>query len=194
MSRSVLLIDNIDSFSFNLVDSFRRLGCRVRVMRNSIAAKDALAIAEAEQALIVLSPGPGTPERAGCCLELVGRARARVPLLGVCLGHQAIVLEAGGTVCRSPEPVHGKASRISHDATGPFAGLPNPMRVGRYHSLGTRGIPPRFTVHAECGGLAMAISDPEAKQVGLQFHPESILTPDGQRLLGNIVRLAPQYA
>lgn len=192
MIRSVLLIDNRDSFSFNLVDSFRRLGCRVRAMRNAIAADEALAIAEAEQALIVLSPGPGTPERAGCCVELVTIAKGRVPLLGVCLGHQAIVLEAGGTVCRAPEPVHGKACRISHDATGPFTRLPNPMRVARYHSLGTRGIPPRFTVHAECDGLAMAISDPEAKQVGLQFHPESILTPDGQRLLRNIVGLPPQ--
>ena len=128
MSRSVLLIDNFDSFSFNLVDSFRRLGCRVRVMRNSIAAKDALAIAEAEQALIVLSPGPGTPERAGCCLELVGRARARVPLLGVCLGHQAIVLEAGGTVCRAPEPVHGAIERCAEllgaDLVRELAALP----------------------------------------------------------------------
>jgi len=187
MTRHILLIDNLDSFSFNLVEAFQRLGCAVRTLRNRVAAADALALAEASEALIVLSPGPGGPEDAGCCLELIARAKGRVPLLGICLGHQAIVHEAGGTVTRADSPVHGKASRIDHDGTGAFAGLPTPLRVARYHSLCTRDLPDRFTIHADINGMAMAISDPEARQTGLQFHPESILSTQGDRLLANIL-------
>lgn len=192
MTRPVLLIDNFDSFTFNLVDCFRRQGSDVRVVRNTIAATDALALAEQAQALIVLSPGPGAPENAGCCLDLIGLAKGRVPVLGVCLGHQAIVQQAGGSVSRAPAPVHGKASLVEHDGAGPFAGLPNPLRVGRYHSLGTYEVPSRFTVHARIDGLAMAVSDEEAMQAGLQFHPESILTTHGERLLANISEWAGQ--
>ncbi len=187
MSRAVLLIDNLDSFSFNLVEAFERLGCAVRVLRNSVAAADALAAAEATNALIVLSPGPGTPADAGCCLELIGLALGRVPLLGICLGHQAIVQQAGGTVARAPAPVHGKTSLLAHDGAGPMRGLESPLGVGRYHSLCTRDLPPRFRVHAEIDGMAMAISDPGARQTGLQFHPESILTRHGDAMLRNIV-------
>jgi anthranilate synthase component II len=187
MTRPILLIDNFDSFTFNLVDCFRRLGSRVKVVRNSIAAAEAIKLAEMEDAMIVLSPGPGNPDGAGCCLNLVALAHGRIPLLGVCLGHQAIVQQAGGIVCRAPAPVHGKASLMEHDGCGPFQSLSNPLRVGRYHSLGTREIPARFTVHASCDGLAMAISDPAAMQTGLQFHPESILTAHGSRLLANVI-------
>ena len=187
MSRSVLLIDNIDSFTFNLVEAFERLGASVTVLRNTVAAQVALKRAEAERALIVLSPGPGTPTDAGCCLGLIALAKGRVPLLGICLGHQAIILEAGGTVERAPLPVHGKASLIDHDGAGPFAGLSSPLAVGRYHSLCTRDVPSRFQVHAEVDGMAMAITDPAALQTGLQFHPESLLTPAGDALLGNIM-------
>jgi anthranilate synthase/aminodeoxychorismate synthase-like glutamine amidotransferase len=188
MIRNILLIDNLDSFTFNLVEAFQRLGCAVRVMRNRISADEALAIAEEESALIVLSPGPGGPDDAGCCLELIERARGRVPLLGVCLGHQAIVQQAGGRVERAVEPVHGKASRMKHDGAGPFAGMEGPVRIGRYHSLCTRDIPKRFTVHARIDEMAMAISDRDARQTGLQFHPESILTAHGDRMLANILR------
>ena len=185
--RPVLLIDNLDSFSFNLVESFERLGCPVQVLRNTAGAAHAFDLAAGRDALIVLSPGPGRPESAGCCLELIALAKGRVPLLGVCLGHQAIVLEAGGKVVSAPEPVHGKASVLRHDGNGPFIGLTAPVRVGRYHSLCTRSPPPRFRLHAEIDGMAMAISDPAALQTGLQFHPESVLTRDGDRILANIL-------
>ena len=187
MTRQVLLIDNLDSFTFNLVEAFQRQGCTVRTVRNRIPAGEALAMAKETGALIVLSPGPGGPEDAGCCLELIERAEGRVPLLGICLGHQAIVHQAGGRVGRADEPVHGKAALLDHDGAGPFAGLDGPVRVARYHSLCTRDVPGRFTVHAEINGMAMAISDPQARQTGLQFHPESILTTQGDRMLANIL-------
>lgn len=187
MTRPVLLIDNLDSFTFNLVEAFERLGAEVQVLRNTVAATEALAIAEAKNALITLSPGPGRPEDAGCMIELIGLAMGKVPLLGVCLGHQAIVHQAGGAVTRAPEPVHGKASSLPHDGTGPFVGIDEPVHIGRYHSLCTRNVPARFHVHAEIDGMAMAISDAQALQTGLQFHPESILTRGGDRILANIL-------
>jgi anthranilate synthase component 2 len=187
VSGRVLMIDNLDSFTFNLVEAMERLGLQVRVVRNSISAASALAAAEETGARIVISPGPGRPEDAGCSMELIARARHRVPLLGVCLGHQAMVLEAGGEVVRAPAPVHGKTSLVKHDGQGPFAGIDGPVQIGRYHSLCTRRIPERFTIHAEVDGMAMAISDQAALQTGLQFHPESILTPAGNRMLANIL-------
>ncbi len=187
MTRNIVLIDNIDSFTFNLVEAFERLGCAVRVLRNRVAAATALDLAEQSNAQIVLSPGPGAPEGAGCCLELIERAAGRIPLLGVCLGHQALVHQAGAPVTRAEQPVHGKSSLLIHDGAGPFRGLESPVRVGRYHSLCTREIPDRFTVHASLDGMAMAINDPVALQTGLQFHPESILTSQGDLILANIL-------
>jgi anthranilate synthase component I len=187
--REVLFIDNFDSFTFNLVESFERLGCRVRVFRNTVDAGRVMELARAGASLIVLSPGPGGPEDAGCCMELIARARGQVPLLGVCLGHQAIVKEAGGDVASADRIVHGKASMVAHDGAGPFLGLPSPLLIGRYHSLATRCLPSRFRVHASLGDMAMAISDPVARQVGVQFHPESVLTPFGDGLLRNILAL-----
>ena len=185
---NVLLIDNRDSFTFNLADACARLGAEVKVVRNNIFADAALARAEREERVILLSPGPGHPRDAGCCMELIALAKGRVPVIGVCLGHQAMVLEAGGSVERAPAIVHGKASRMEHDGSGPFAGVASPMAVGRYHSLCTPRPPANFTVHAEIDGMAMAISDARARQVGVQFHPESILTPMGDQLLGGILR------
>lgn len=187
MTINVLMIDNHDSFTFNIVEALERLGAKVRTVRNEIDPQDALDEAMDSKALILLSPGPGRPEDAGCCLDLVRLAKSKAPVLGICLGHQAIVLEADGEVVRAPEPVHGKVSVIKHDGSGPFTGLPTPLRIGRYHSLCTPNPPPRFRVHARIGDMAMAISDMEAKQVGLQFHPESVLTPTGQTILGNVV-------
>ena len=187
MKRNVLMIDNLDSFTFNLVEGFERLDCAVQVLRNSIDPAQALAAAQERDALLVLSPGPGRPEDAGCCLELIALAKERTPVLGVCLGHQAIVLEAGGEVARAPAPVHGKASFLRHDGTGPFRGIDPLTPVGRYHSLHTTRLPARFHVHAEADGLVMAISDPTSLQWGLQFHPESILTRGGDRMLANIL-------
>jgi anthranilate synthase/aminodeoxychorismate synthase-like glutamine amidotransferase len=181
------MIDNHDSFTFNIVEALERLGSRVRTVRNEIDPQTALDEARESRSLILLSPGPGRPEDAGCCLDLIRLAKGKAPLLGVCLGHQAIVLEAGGKVVRAPEPVHGKVSLLDHDGQGPFAGLQEPLRIGRYHSLCTPNPPERFRVHARIGDMVMAISDMEAKQVGLQFHPESVLTPTGQKILANVL-------
>lgn len=189
MSRNLILIDNLDSFSFNLVEAFERLGADIQVLRNTVDPAAALSAAQERDALIVLSPGPGTPDDAGCCLELITMAKGKVPLLGVCLGQQAIVQEAGGIVERAPEPVHGKASMLRHDGEGPFSGIDGPIAVGRYHSLCCRGLPPRFRVHAEIDGMAMAISDPHALQAGFQFHPESILTRGGDTMLANVLAM-----
>lgn len=188
MTRNVLMIDNHDSFTFNIVESLERLGASVRTVRNEIAADDALELARDSRAMILISPGPGRPEDAGSCLDIIALAKGEVPLFGVCLGQQAMVLEAGGEVVRAGQAVHGKASLLDHDGQGPFAGLPNPIKVGRYHSLGTPNPPTRFRVHATIDGMAMAISDPDAKQVAVQFHPESVLTPIGQRLLENVLQ------
>ncbi|MGZ2410628.1 anthranilate synthase component II [Sphingomonas sp. F9_3S_D5_B_2] len=188
MSRNVLMIDNHDSFTFNIVEALERLGGSVRTVRNEIAAVDAFKQAVESDAMILISPGPGRPEDAGCCLELIAAAKGKVPLFGICLGQQAMVLEAGGQVVRAQRPVHGKSSLLDHDGEGPFVGVPNPAKIGRYHSLGTPNPPARFRVHAQIEGMAMAISDAEAKQVGVQFHPESVLTPVGQQILGNVLR------
>lgn len=187
MRRDVLLIDNFDSFSFNLVEAFERLGARVRVLRNTVDAAQALAIALDKDALIVLSPGPGRPEEAGCTLDLIGRAIGHLPVLGICLGHQAIIHQGGGAVERASEPVHGRSTVLEHDGAGPFQGLDGGVPVGRYHSLCTRDVPARYRVHATLDGMAMAISDSVAMQTGLQFHPESILTPSGDHILANIL-------
>jgi anthranilate synthase/aminodeoxychorismate synthase-like glutamine amidotransferase len=187
MRGDVLLVDNLDSFSFNLVDSFERLGCTVQVLRNTAGAERVVSLASEREALIVISPGPGSPDTAGSCLDVIRLAIGKVPLLGICLGQQAMVQQAGGKVVRAPEPVHGKAWPLEHDGAGPFAGLPSPIKVARYHSLCTPDVPPRFRVHAAIQGMAMAISDPEARQVGLQIHPESILTDRGDAMLANVL-------
>jgi anthranilate synthase/aminodeoxychorismate synthase-like glutamine amidotransferase len=187
MNRNVLMIDNHDSFTFNIVEALERLGATVRTVRSEIPAANAFEQAREANAMILISPGPGRPEDAGCSMDLIALAKGKVPLFGVCLGHQAMVLEAGGDVVRAPEAVHGKASLLEHDGAGPFAELPNPVKIGRYHSLCTPNPPSRFRVHATIDGMAMAISDTDAKQVGVQFHPESVLTPVGQRILSNVL-------
>lgn len=192
MTRNVLMVDNHDSFTFNIVEALERLGANVRTVRNEIAAKEAFEQAQQSNAIILISPGPGRPEEAGCSMELIALAKGKIPLVGVCLGQQAMVLEAGGEVVRAPAAVHGKSSVLDHDGAGPFAGLPNPIKIGRYHSLCTPNPPSRFRVHAAIDGMAMAISDTEAKQMGVQFHPESVLTPIGQKMLANVLEgLAP---
>lgn len=182
---NILLIDNRDSFTFNLADACRVAGAEVEVVRNSIDAAEALSRATESDATIMLSPGPGEPSEAGCCLELIRLAEGLVPVIGICLGHQAIVEAAGGIVVQSAEPSHGKCSLLEHQGTGPFEGLASPLRIGRYHSLCTPvlGLPEHFAVDAVLDGMAMAIRDDRAVQLGLQFHPESILTPCGNKLL-----------
>ncbi|MCP4503134.1 MAG: anthranilate synthase component II [Deltaproteobacteria bacterium] len=187
--KKVILIDNRDSFTFNLAESFTRLGCSVRTYRNSANASAILDEAIAENALIALSPGPGGPEDAGCCQEVVHLAAGKVPVIGICLGHQVLVHVAGGEVKRAQLAVHGSASEMEHDGQGPFKDLQSPVRVARYHSLCSRDVPVGFTVHAELEGMAMAISDDGKLQVGLQFHPESILTPEGDAILQNVLTM-----
>jgi len=187
----VLLVDNYDSFAFNLVQALRLLDAEVAVCRN-----DALTVDEAlarRDECIVISPGPCTPDEAGISLELC--ARCEVPLLGVCLGHQSLVQAFGGRIVRAARVVHGKTSRIRHDGRGLFAGLPQPLVAARYHSLIATDIPDCFEVCAETEGAGepMAVRHRSRPLFGVQFHPESWMTPDGPALLANFLGLALQF-
>lgn len=188
----VLFVDNFDSFTFNLVDEFAKRGATVEVWRNDTPAARLLERAEALPAprLIVISPGPGTPANSGSCMELVHLAAGRVPLFGVCLGHQVIVESFGGEVGIAPQIVHGKASAVTHDGLGIFDGLPSVLTVGRYHSLIARRLPVELVATARLGEIVMAIEHTTHRIAGVQFHPESILTPDGGRLLDNVLTWA----
>lgn len=192
MSLRVVFIDNFDSFTWNLVDEFARRGCAVEVWRNTVTATHALARAEAGPgpSLLVMSPGPGAPPEAGCCLELVRLAAGRVPLFGVCLGHQAIIEAYGGTIGSAGEILHGKTSTVTHQGATPFEGLPSPLKVGRYHSLGAYTVPDPLRPTAMGGPLVMGVSHRDAPMIGIQFHPESILTPEGSTLIANVIRWA----
>jgi anthranilate synthase component 2 len=185
-----LLIDNYDSFTYNLWHYLSELGAEVVVKRNdALSVADALALAPQG---IVLSPGPSDPDRAGICLDLVRRA-GRVPVLGVCLGHQAIGQALGGKVVRAPVPMHGKLSAIHHDGSGVFAGLPDPFNATRYHSLVVEraSLPPSLAVTAWTeDGLVMGLAHRERPVYGVQFHPESIASQSGHALLKNFLALA----
>ncbi|UCH74542.1 MAG: aminodeoxychorismate/anthranilate synthase component II [Rhodospirillales bacterium] len=186
-----LLIDNYDSFTYNLVHFLGELGAEVTVHRNdAITVKQALALGAAG---IVISPGPCDPERAGICLELVKSAAGKLPLLGVCLGHQAIGQAFGGKIVRAPLPMHGKVSQVHHTGQGVFAGLPNPFPATRYHSLivAREDLPDCFDVTAESDeGLIMGLQHKDLPVHGVQFHPESIATEHGHDLLANFLHLA----
>ncbi|BDU73324.1 anthranilate synthase component II [Mesoterricola silvestris] len=186
----ILFVDNYDSFTYNLVSMIGALEPRLEVVRN-----DALTV---EKALamdldgLVISPGPGHPRDAGVCIDLVRALAPRVPILGVCLGHQVLVEAFGGRVIRAGRPMHGKTSLMPHDGTGLLAGLPDPLQVGRYHSLAAEAstLPECLAVQgATADGEVMAIRHREFPCHGVQFHPESILTPDGAGLLANFVGL-----
>jgi anthranilate synthase component II len=178
----VLLIDNFDSFIYNLADEFYRMGAEVQVVRNEIS-ETLLSHYIDETDLVVLSPGPGKPEDAGICTSLIQKYRGVLPIMGICLGHQAIVCAYGGKVDRTKSPVHGKVSELSHNDEYCFAGLPNPLSIGRYHSLAATDIPAPLISIATSHGLSMCVIDPEAAVLGFQFHPESILTSQGSVLL-----------
>lgn len=187
----ILLIDNYDSFVFNLARYFVRLGHEVEVVRNTAVGPEQVERLGPEA--IVLSPGPRTPREAGCSLELVRRFHRTIPLLGVCLGHQAIVAAFGGQIVRAAAPLHGEASLVRHDGHGVFAGMPNPLRAGRYHSLAVdeASLPECLEVQARTAdGQVMALRHREYPVVGMQFHPESVLTPDGYGLLAGFLREA----
>lgn len=186
---NILVIDNFDSFSFNLVDEFASRDCGVDVWRNDITAERALDLALALPAprLLVLSPGPGSPTGAGCCVELVRRALGHIPIFGVCLGHQILVDALGGQVGRAEAIVHGKSSAIQHDGAGLFRGLPQPFPVGRYHSLAAQTLPDELRETAAFEDTVMAVEHVEVPAWGVQFHPESILTTHGPRLIDNLL-------
>ncbi len=190
----VTLIDNYDSFTFNLVHYFGELGAEVSVWRNDeITVADALA---ARPDAIVLSPGPCTPNEAGVCVDLVLAASETTPMLGVCLGHQAIGQAFGGDIVRAPAPMHGKTSRISHHARGLFRGLNGPFHATRYHSLiiDRSSAPAELEISAESDdGLVMAVEHRERPAFGVQFHPESIASEHGRRILRNFLDLADAF-
>jgi anthranilate synthase/aminodeoxychorismate synthase-like glutamine amidotransferase len=182
----VLVLDNYDSFTYNLVQYLGELGAEVDAVRNDRATVQELLDRGYERC--VVSPGPCTPNEAGISLELVRRMpEAGVPTLGVCLGHQALAQSFGGKVRLNP-PVHGKSTVIEHDGRTIFAGLPSPLTVGRYHSLIVdRELPPCLTESASGGGVVMGIRHRELPAEGVQFHPESVLTDHGRQLLGNFL-------
>ena len=187
----LLVIDNYDSFTYNLVQYLGELGSRMKIVRN-----DEVGVDEIEDHIrpekILISPGPGTPDAAGVSLDVIQRFAGKVPILGVCLGHQAIGQHFGGKVVRAPEPVHGKPVEIRHDGRSIFAGLPQSFSAGRYHSLVVeRGsLPDELEISAESpDGLIMGLRHRRFKVEGVQFHPESILTDHGKKLLQNFLEL-----
>lgn len=187
----LLLIDNYDSFVFNLARYFERLGQETHVVRND--AVDVAAIQKLRPAAIVLSPGPCTPNEAGCSLDVVQQLYTSFPMLGVCLGHQTIGMAFGANVVRAQEPVHGRASQVFHRGENLFAGVPNPFWACRYHSLVVEesSLPADLLPTAWCdGGTLMAIAHSKFPVFGVQFHPESILTENGYALLANFLQLA----
>ena len=187
----LLLLDNYDSFVHNLARYFERLGQRTLVARND--AIDVAGVRAIRPAAIILSPGPCTPTEAGCSLDIVRELHREFPILGVCLGHQTIAGAFGGRIVRAREPLHGRASRVEHSGRGLFHGLPNPLTVGRYHSLivEEESLPAPWEITARAtDGAIMALAHPTLPVYGVQFHPESILTEHGYPLLANFLRLA----
>lgn len=184
----LVLLDNFDSFTYNLVDQFRRDGQSVTVYRNNVAPQVILeCLQQSASSLLVLSPGPGHPRDAGCMPELLRHVRGRFPVIGICLGHQAIIEHYGGTVGSAGEVFHGKPSQIEHCGDWMFAGLPQPLQVGRYHSLAGTRIPQSLRVTARMQQTIMGVAQAEDRMCGFQFHPESILTPRGMQLLRQTV-------
>jgi len=185
----MLLIDNYDSFTYNLVQAFAAMGADVRVYRNdAITIEEAVAL---EPTHLVISPGPGRPEDAGRSLAMIEAFAGRVPILGVCLGHQSIVQQQGGRIVRAERLMHGKTSMVKHDGQSIFAGLSNPFEVGRYHSLCAEeeSLPENLVVTAQTDrGEIMGVRHKTLPIEGVQFHPESVLTPEGDALMANFMR------
>jgi anthranilate synthase/aminodeoxychorismate synthase-like glutamine amidotransferase len=186
----ILVVDHQDSFVYNLVQLVAIAGYEVMVVPSSSASADELVGLAPDG--VILSPGPGRPEQAGCFVELIRALPDSTPLLGVCLGHQALAVAYGAKVGRAPEPVHGKVSRINHEGEGIFASLQSPLEAGRYHSLMVEegSIPAELEVTARTDdGLVMALQHRSRPQFGVQFHPESVLTPVGPQLVANFLAL-----
>jgi anthranilate synthase/aminodeoxychorismate synthase-like glutamine amidotransferase len=186
----ILLLDNYDSFTYNLAQYLGELGCQVEVHRNDkIAVED---IVRRKPQKIVISPGPCTPQEAGICVELIQKLAGKIPILGVCLGHQAIGAAFGGRIIRAPKLFHGKTSDIEHDGKGIFRNLTNPFTATRYHSLivERKSLPRELTITAETqDGIIMGMRHKRYLLEGVQFHPESVLTVPGKELLQNFLSL-----
>jgi anthranilate synthase/aminodeoxychorismate synthase-like glutamine amidotransferase len=186
----ILLLDNYDSFTYNLAQYLGELGCQVEVHRNDRISVEQIAQRKPER--IVISPGPCTPQEAGICVELIQKLAGKIPILGVCLGHQAIGAAFGGKIIRAPKLFHGKTSQIRHDGSGVFRGLPNPFTATRYHSLivERKSLPAVLQVTAETDDeIIMGMQHREYPLMGVQFHPESVLTDSGKQLLKNFLSL-----
>jgi anthranilate synthase component II len=186
----ILLIDNYDSFTYNLYQFLSELGAEIEVVRNDQVTVDEILARRSDFSAMVVSPGPCTPTEAGICVPLIRAVAGVIPVLGVCLGHQSIGVAFGGKVVRAPEVLHGKTSQIYHSAHGVFAGLPNPFTATRYHSLIVErsSLPEQLEVTAETAdGIIMGLRHRELPIEGVQFHPESILTPVGKQLLANFI-------
>ena len=187
----VLVIDNYDSFTYNLVQYLGELGARLVVRRNDEATIDQLRALKPDR--VVISPGPGRPEQAGVSLDVIRTLGHEMPLLGVCLGHQSIGLAFGGEVVRAPMPIHGKTSTVEHNGKGVFAGIASTFQAGRYHSLvvAEKSMPKELevTAHTKEDGLVMGVRHRELPIHGVQFHPESVLTSEGRKILRNFLEM-----
>ncbi len=190
-NEKVLFIDNFDSFTYNLVDDFCKRGCEAKVYRADTPLEKLKKIAdELQPNLLVISPGPGTPKKAGVTMQAIEYFKGKLPIFGVCLGMQAIVEHFGGEVGHCPQVVHGKGSRICHDGKGIFEGLENPMQVGRYHSLCATKMPQCLEITGQYENVVMAVRHEKLKIYAVQFHPESILTPAGGKIIQNLLEMA----
>jgi len=186
MPANIVLIDNFDSFTYNLVDQFRSSGNRVTIFRNEVSPTLVEeSVGSQENPVLVFSPGPGHPRDAGCMVSLISRYRGHIPMIGICLGHQAIIEAYGGQVGNANEVFHGKPSMIQHNGEAMFAGLPQPLQVARYHSLAGTEIPKELEVVARMDETVMAVVSVSDRVCGFQFHPESLMTPQGVTLLEN---------
>ena len=191
ISRKVLFIDNFDSFTYNLVDDFCKRNCLAKVYRADIALEELRALSdEFGPDLLLISPGPGTPDTAGVTLSAIDYFKDKLPIFGVCLGFQSIVQYFGGKIGHAPEPIHGKPSRVTHNQKGVFAGVENPLQAGRYHSLCAVELPDCLEQTARFEQIVMGVRHKELPIFGVQFHPESILTPAGGKVIENALAMA----
>lgn len=189
----VLFIDNFDSFTYNLVDDFCKRNCDAKVYRADTELTELKKVVEKfVPDLLVISPGPGTPDTAGVTLAAINYFKDKLPIFGVCLGHQAVGQYFGGKVGHAPEPMHGKPSRVTHSEKGIFAGVENPLQAGRYHSLCILQLPECLEKTADFEGIVMGIQHRTLPIYGVQFHPESILTPAGGKIIENILAIAAE--
>jgi anthranilate synthase/aminodeoxychorismate synthase-like glutamine amidotransferase len=191
MKTNILFIDNFDSFTYNLVDEFAKRDCHAKVYRADTPLEVLItAFEEFSPALLVISPGPGNPDTAGITLSAIDSFKDKLPIFGVCLGHQSLVQYFGGKIEHAPAVMHGKPSRILHKGVGIFEGLENPMHAGRYHSLCACELPDCLEQTAEFEGIVMGMQHNELPIYGVQFHPESVLTPTGGKIIENMLQIA----